>query len=63
MSLLFDYLIVHGDARVRANPVPCEYCTFFVTTLGFRPTPQRQRENAAAKGQMGRQKIFDGPVN
>lgn len=38
----------------------CESCTFFVTTLEFRPTLQRQRDDAAAKGQIGRQKIFDG---
>ncbi|HXR61516.1 MAG TPA: site-specific integrase [Solirubrobacterales bacterium] len=38
----------------------CESCTFFVTTIEFRPTLQRQREDAAAKGQVGRQKIFDG---
>jgi len=38
----------------------CESCTFFVTTLEFRPTLQLQRDDAAAKGQVGRQKIFDG---
>jgi hypothetical protein len=38
----------------------CESCTFFVTTLEFRPTLGRQRDDAAAKGQVGRQKIFDG---
>ena len=38
----------------------CESCTFFVTTIEFRPTLQRQREDAAAKGQVGRKKIFDG---
>ena len=38
----------------------CESCTFFVTTADFRPTLQRQRDDAAAKGQVGRQKIFDG---
>ncbi|MDQ6879725.1 MAG: site-specific integrase [Candidatus Dormibacteraeota bacterium] len=38
----------------------CESCTFFVTTLDFRPTLQRQRDDAASKGQVGRQKIFDG---
>jgi site-specific recombinase XerD len=38
----------------------CESCTFFVTTIEFRPTLQRQREDATAKGQVGRQKIFDG---
>ena len=38
----------------------CESCTFFVTTIEFRPTLQRQRDDAAAKGQVGRKKIFDG---
>jgi hypothetical protein len=38
----------------------CESCTFFVTTVEFRPTIQRQRDDAATKGQVGRQKIFDG---
>jgi integrase/recombinase XerD len=38
----------------------CESCTFFVTTLDFRPTLQLQRDDAARKGQVGRQKIFDG---
>ncbi len=41
----------------------CESCTFFVTTIEFRPTLQRQRDDAAAKGQVGRQKIFDGLLN
>jgi len=38
----------------------CEGCTFFVTTLEFRPTLQKQRDDAIAKGQVGRQRIFDG---
>ena len=38
----------------------CESCTFFVTTVEFRPTLVKQREDAAAKGQVGRQKVFDG---
>jgi hypothetical protein len=38
----------------------CESCTFFVTTIEFRPTLQKQRDDAATKGQVGRQKIFDG---
>jgi hypothetical protein len=38
----------------------CESCTFFVTTIEFKPTLQRQRDDAEAKGQVGRQKIFDG---
>src|SRR6266699_2983659 len=38
----------------------CESCTFFQTTIEFRPTLQRQRDDAAGKGQIGRQKVFDG---
>ena len=38
----------------------CEACTHFVTTIEFRPTLQRQRDDAHAKGQLGRQKIFEG---
>jgi len=38
----------------------CESCTFFVTTIEFRPTLQRHRDDAATKGQLGRQKIFEG---
>lgn len=38
----------------------CESCTFFVTTIEFRPTLQRQRDDAAAKGQVAREQIFDG---
>lgn len=38
----------------------CESCTFFVTTIEFKPTLRRQRDDAANKGQVGRQKIFDG---
>jgi integrase len=38
----------------------CESCTYFQTTLEFRPTLQRQRDDAAEKGQVGRQRIFDG---
>ena len=38
----------------------CESCTFFQTTLEFRPTLKRQRDDAADKGQVGRQRIFDG---
>ena len=57
-----------GNGHCCARPVEmdchfesiCESCTFFVTTIEFRPTLQRQREDAATKGQVGRQKIFDG---
>ena len=38
----------------------CESCTYFQTTLEFRPTLNRQRDDAAEKGQVGRLKIFDG---
>ena len=38
----------------------CESCTFFVTTIEFRPTLERQRKDAEAKGQKKRQEIFDG---
>ena len=38
----------------------CESCTFFVTTIEFRPTLQAQRDDAASKGQTGRQKVYDG---
>jgi len=41
----------------------CESCSFFVTTIEFRPTLQAQRDDAATKGQIGRQKIFDGILN
>jgi hypothetical protein len=52
----------------RARPVEmdcyfesiCESCAFFVTTLDFRPTLQRQRDDAAREGQVGRRNIFDG---
>ena len=38
----------------------CESCSFFVTTIEFKPTIQRQRDDAAAKGQVARQRIFEG---
>jgi hypothetical protein len=38
----------------------CESCTFFQTTIEFRPTLERQRDDATEKGQLGRQKIFTG---
>jgi hypothetical protein len=40
----------------------CESCTFFVTTVEFLPTLTRQRDDAADKGQVGRQKVFDGLI-
>ncbi len=41
----------------------CESCTNFVTTIEFKPTLKRQRDDAHHKGQIGRQKIFDGLLN
>jgi len=38
----------------------CESCTFFVTTVEFQPTLKRQRNDAEAKGQLGRQRVFEG---
>ncbi len=38
----------------------CESCTFFVTTHAFRPTLELQRTDAERKGQVGRQRIFEG---
>jgi hypothetical protein len=38
----------------------CESCRFYVTTIEFRPTLERQRDDAAAKGQVAREHIFDG---
>ncbi|HZE15159.1 MAG TPA: hypothetical protein VE197_05275 [Mycobacterium sp.] len=37
-----------------------ESCTFFQTTIEFRPTLERQRDDADTKGQIARKKIFDG---
>jgi site-specific recombinase XerD len=38
----------------------CESCSFFTTSLEFRPTLLSQRDDAAAKGQTARQQIYDG---
>ena len=38
----------------------CESCQFFVTTPEFRPTLERQRDDAAERGQTDRQQLFDG---
>jgi site-specific recombinase XerD len=38
----------------------CESCTYFQTTHEFKPTLERQRDDAADKGQVARLKIFDG---
>jgi hypothetical protein len=57
-----------GGSRASPRPVEidchfesiCESCTFFVPTIEFRPTLLKQRDDAERKGQVGRQKIFDG---
>jgi hypothetical protein len=36
----------------------CESCTFFQTTIAFRPTLQAQHDDAASKAQTGRQQLF-----
>jgi integrase len=41
----------------------CESCTFFVTTIEFRPTLQAQRDDAERKGQLARKRIFDGLID
>jgi hypothetical protein len=38
----------------------CESCVYFQTTIEFRPTIKRQRDDAADKGQVGRLKVLDG---
>jgi len=38
----------------------CEGCTYFATTVEFRPTLRRQLKDATRKGQTGRQKLFSG---
>lgn len=37
----------------------CESCSFFVTTIEFRPTLEAQRDDAADKGQVARKQIYD----
>jgi hypothetical protein len=36
----------------------CETCTFFQTSIEFRPVLQNQHDHAAAHGQPGRQQLF-----
>jgi site-specific recombinase XerD len=38
----------------------CESCTFFQTSIAFRPTLQAQHDDAAAKNQTDRQHLFAG---
>lgn len=37
----------------------CETCTYFQPTIEFRPTLQRQRDDAETKQQTGRQQLFE----
>lgn len=41
----------------------CQSRAFFATTIEFRPTLQRQRDDAATKGQHDRQELFDKIIN
>jgi hypothetical protein len=41
----------------------CETCTFFQTSIEFRPTLQAQHDDAAAKGQQHRIQLFGGLLN
>ena len=38
----------------------CENCTFFQTSIEFRPILQRQHDDAATKHQAGRENLFAG---
>jgi site-specific recombinase XerD len=40
----------------------CESCTFFQTTIEFRPTLLAQRDDACAKGQTRRTEIYDNLI-
>jgi len=40
----------------------CESCTFFQTTIEFRPTLLAQRDDACAKGQTRRAAIYDNLI-
>ncbi len=41
----------------------CETCTFFATTIEFRPTLQAQHDHAATHDQTGRQALFAKLLN
>jgi site-specific recombinase XerD len=41
----------------------CETCTFFQTTIEFRPTLQAQHDDAATKGQQHRADLFNNLLN
>lgn len=56
------YCARHVDMDCHFESI-CESCTFFVATIVFRPTLQRERDDDADKGQIGRQRICDGLLN
>jgi len=41
----------------------CETCSYFQTTIEFRPILQTQHDHAAAHGQTGRQALFTQLLN
>jgi site-specific recombinase XerD len=41
----------------------CENCTFFQTSIAFRPTLQNQHDDAATKHQSGREQLFQQLLN
>jgi hypothetical protein len=38
----------------------CETCSYFQTSIEFRPTLQRQRDHAQERGQTERVQLFEG---
>jgi hypothetical protein len=60
-----DHMRLLGNGyRTRPAELVCtcdqvrENCTFFQTSIEFRPVLQRQHHDAAAKQQAGRQELF-----
>ena len=41
----------------------CEGCSYFVTSIEFRPTLRRQLNDAKKKGQIGRQKLYSNLID
>jgi hypothetical protein len=52
---------VGGDQhwQINAFEAICETCTFFQTSIEFRPTLQRQRDHAADHDQTHRADLFE----
>ena len=65
LSGLYGYLLVRGDAGC-TRPVElncafetiCETCTYFTTSIEFRPTLRRQHRDAERKNQAGRVELY-----